>query len=807
MTTDLDNNESLKPSIFGLQQDVIFCLGEIAELMGQAKELLSRENVSDNSSAKYSQYQQEIKDALKNVKQLELRMAVVAPMKAGKSTIVNAIIGQELLPSRNAAMTTLPTEIVFKRDLVEPCLIISDEVRQTFQSAIESIQQEIKGLDKEAIREKISQYPHLVELIQEIEANHFQIPRNDLSGQERITEVLTFFNDIVRLSSVINPLLDPLAHLTEVIRIETPYLHTEDSKEQEQLGNLVVVDTPGPNEAGENLRLTMVVEKQLENSAIVLIVLDFTQLNNEAADKVKKQVQPIIDLIGKDNLYVLVNKVDQRRRGDMTSEQVKEFVYADLDLSESAHTDKVFEVSAIRAFSAARFMLESQRSKQTQSDDKAVILSSAETLAQEVLGMDWEEELDEITVEELYHKAKRLWEKSGFAPFPNKAINMLMENAAPKTIYIALNKARERLMHIDEDIKIRNKNIKEQSVKLQKKIEILEADLHGIEVCKSKLQKTQKIEEQLNAYLDKLLQILQEEAKVSISKYFGNEDTSTTSIDIALQDVRKMFVQTIEGFDPLGFSKRLRDHYSISKAKNSIDFDTKREADSFTSNAVAWAQQRAERMLLHAQKDFGKKVNKELEKLKKEIEKETKPIIDKARKRLSEDFRLELTYPTLPSWDTQNLGRVNLISSENFRQKTVERKGKKKPFYFLWLIEVEYTYQEQISETYYCVSMSHLTAQFNQGLSSSINNIKKEIKIYLQEDFKNKLDEYFEGLYQYFGRYRDILKQSQQDQSLSSQEQEELIQNLESINPKIEAYIFKTNTLLKRTQDFMEYID
>ena len=38
-------------------------------------------------------------------------MTIIAPMKAGKSTIINSIIGQELLPSHSAAMTTLPTAI------------------------------------------------------------------------------------------------------------------------------------------------------------------------------------------------------------------------------------------------------------------------------------------------------------------------------------------------------------------------------------------------------------------------------------------------------------------------------------------------------------------------------------------------------------------------------------------------------------------------------------------------------------------------------------------------------------------------
>ena len=52
-------------------------------------------------------------------------------------------------------------------------------------------------------------------------------------------------------------------------------------------------------------------------------MLDFTQLNNQAAEGLKRQAQPVINLIGNKNLCALVNKVDRRRKGDMTSEHVK----------------------------------------------------------------------------------------------------------------------------------------------------------------------------------------------------------------------------------------------------------------------------------------------------------------------------------------------------------------------------------------------------------------------------------------------------------------------------------------------------
>jgi len=116
---------------------------------------------------------------------------------------------------------------------------------------------------------------------------------------------LNRLNHTVRLYSVIEPFKDPLAQLKDVPRIQTPFLGMGNSKQAKTLGNLTIIDTPGPNEAGENLKLTAVVEEQLRRSSMVLVVLDFTQLNNEAAEAIKRQIKPIVESIGTTNLYIL----------------------------------------------------------------------------------------------------------------------------------------------------------------------------------------------------------------------------------------------------------------------------------------------------------------------------------------------------------------------------------------------------------------------------------------------------------------------------------------------------------------------
>ncbi len=52
-----------------------------------------------------------LNNELRKITRLEMVLAIVGTMKAGKSTTINAIVGTEVLPNRNRPMTALPTLI------------------------------------------------------------------------------------------------------------------------------------------------------------------------------------------------------------------------------------------------------------------------------------------------------------------------------------------------------------------------------------------------------------------------------------------------------------------------------------------------------------------------------------------------------------------------------------------------------------------------------------------------------------------------------------------------------------------------
>ena len=70
-----------------------------------------RESRQDRDGKSLESVQADVKKALSALKESRYEVAVVAPMKAGKSTFLNSMIGADLLASESAACTICRTEV------------------------------------------------------------------------------------------------------------------------------------------------------------------------------------------------------------------------------------------------------------------------------------------------------------------------------------------------------------------------------------------------------------------------------------------------------------------------------------------------------------------------------------------------------------------------------------------------------------------------------------------------------------------------------------------------------------------------
>jgi hypothetical protein len=790
--------EALKSNVRDLQKDVVELLEEISKLMYRASLVLGNDSV-DN---KYTQYQQQVSNEAHKVQNLELRMAIVAPMKAGKSTITNAIVGQEILPSRNSAMTTLPTEIIFDAELTEPVLHLSSEVLSVFQETLLSLRDKIENLKMEQVKKKLAQYPHLAKMPQQIlKSVGDSIPAKS-EGCKNIIHTLTSLNDIVRLCSILDePQADPIQYLIDAPRIYTPFWRLQKVKAQLELGKLVIVDTPGPNEAGENLRLQAVVAEQLRKSSIVLIVLDFTQLKNEAAEKVKKDVQKVIDLRGKDNLYVLINKVDQRRDGDMSPKEVQQFVAAEFGIGDANKKNQVFEISARRALTSANFLMELQK----KSHLNIVENKAARALAQELFGIRWETRLQKESINNLQEEAEYLWEESGFNAFLNGAINALIEQAAPLCMESALKMARGMLEELNNEVQLRKSGNDADQDKLKLEVQALEADLQSLSHCRNRLQEVDKLKTNLYQQLNNILEKLQQDAKVSLETYFTDEEYQRGNALKKGGMILQTGGQVIQSFFSR-FSKRFQCEIKPT-GTGVIEFKNLREAEDFTEQAIAYPREKINALLDSVREQVRKIIEHSHQELTHLLEEETKPIIERARDRLNESFNVNLSLPT-PRLDSKDINFAKPSIKHNTRwidQGYETQVVKKRKWYYLWLFSEQETIQVKRpdkKEEYYTVSLQEIVNESNKKIEQNIKNIKQGINQYLDEDFKQQIDICFTNLNNYLSNYRNSLTQAQKDKTLKAEERENLVMELTSLVLESREKIQKSDNYLQYTENF-----
>jgi GTPase Era involved in 16S rRNA processing len=786
--------EVQKANMQSLQTNAVGLLGQVSSLLHRVSTALS----SDSASEKYAKFQREVADATRNVSDLELRMAIVAPMKAGKSTIINAIVGQELLPSRNAAMTTLPTEIIFDPQLAEPVLILTPQIQDIFRDTFSALQRKIAELGLSRVQERMAQYPHLAKLPEKIQGMTGIAIDSKISGRLSIINSLRALNDIIRLCSVLDPLSDPLQSLIDVPRIYSPFYRSGITEKADIAGKLVIVDTPGPNEAGENLKLVNVVAEQLQASSVILIVLNFTELNTKAEEEIKKDVERVIELRGKDNLYVLVNKVDQRKEGDMTPEQVRQFVAAEFGIGEGAQNDRVFEISARWAFSAANFLGEAQQNPGAD----VMQLKTARSLAQDVFPLDWEEELQETTVAQLQKKAEKLWNKSGFDAFLTNAINALMTEAAPRCITSSLKIAKGRLLELLEDTQLRSRAINEDGEKLRWEVAALDEDIDSIENCRNSLQEIEQIKSDLQEQLNSILEKLQQEGKLSVETYLLEDEQQVGDFVQKGGTTGRIFANWI--------SQQKQEVATESKRLSSMEFTTLREAEEFAALAVSYAKRRVDLLLEKVQENTGQVIDEARQKMMNFLDEQTRPIIERARERLNENFNLNLSLPNL-RFDSDYYIDLNkplvIRHTRTIDQGYSEVVRTKRSFlHFLWLVPFEITEKVKRphkTENFYTVSLQGIIYEINKLIDQRISDIKNGISNYLDEDFQQRIDDFFNDLDAYLNNYRNSLKQAQVDQQLSIEAKTKLIQALNSLVPEVKEQVKKADVYLKYMQELV----
>lgn len=808
------NYQSLKPDPLALQTTVIDWLKSVSEFNETISIVLGKNGQTNKDNSKqydYEEFKKLIDNQLKKVEKMELVMAIAAPMKAGKSTIINALIGMDLLPNRATAMTTLPTEVVFGEEK-EPTLTLSDETLSIFQNKWNELRIRFNNSNSSKIdnaQKEIKQYPYLDELLKEIQKLERLPISKETSGSKNLMKGLTTLNDMVRFCNLIEESPNPLLNLPDLPRVQTSLwglLKTENLEDGIRLpirGNLVIVDTPGPNESRQN-GLAQVVIDQLEKSAMVLLVLDFTGLSNQAAEEIKQNVKKTIDDLGSENLYVLVNKIDQRKEStDMNSEQLHQFVVDNLELFNKSTDikikDRVFECSAKRAFFAANFIQQLQQTQAVKISEMSAADDFCEEMGTEYSGnpqkrkklkeflyiYDEAEQMEKLnpqTKEKLQNFAKELWENSGFESFLKKAIKILVKITMSKLIKGATLRTKSNLNKIYEYCKNRSIYAEEEVNKIQNGIQSIDIELSKID--RTKLHLNQEAENTI-----KTLQIaIEKEFNIMLAQ----------SLSAIQQHLNESFYDD--------YLAREREQILSNKTPNTQEskFNNKEDANNFFTEVYQEEVNYFQNLCFRLRDTIERQIEEEVHKLINSIESKIQPIIENTWNELRKNFGDNLSFSSpdikniMDEIIAYNRNHDIILEDQTFEERTVKRWTWWRRLFFIGPKEETITIPK---DDIYIVKKKDISDILNKEVKNNTLSIRTELNKVISEYFKDKMGFVINETRKCLIREQKTLKQAIEDKKKNESEQNKLIDKLNNLQEQIFQEIKRAEVYEKYAQD------
>lgn len=405
-----------------------------------------------------------LNNELRKITRLEMVLAIVGTMKAGKSTTINAIVGTEVLPNRNRPMTALPTLIRHTPGQKEPVLHFSHS--SPIDTLIRQLQRKLSDGDRGRLAQRLEMDKDMNTLLERIEKGE-AFEKHHL-GAEPIFHCLKSLNDLVRLSQALGvdfPFTEYAAieHIP-VIEVEFVHLAGLDA----HLGQLTLLDTPGPNEAGQP-HLQNMLSEQLARASAVLAVMDYTQLKSISDEEVRQAISSAGKSIP---LYALVNKFDQKDRNSDDEEQVRAMISGTL-MKGNISPGQIYPVSSMWAYLAnrARYELTAHGRLPDHQAQRWV-----QDFAEAALGRRWRTaDLDDI--DHIRYAADLLWEDSLFEQPIRKLIYAAYANASLFALRSASHKLLNYAQNAREYLDFRYQGLTVAFDELQRNIVRLEDDM------------------------------------------------------------------------------------------------------------------------------------------------------------------------------------------------------------------------------------------------------------------------------------------------------------------------------------------
>ncbi|HDS3041160.1 TPA: dynamin family protein [Escherichia coli] len=727
----------------------------------------------------------------------EMVLAVVGTMKAGKSTTINAIVGQEILPNRNRPMTSVPTLIRHVPGKTEPVLHL--EHIQPVRNLLITLQEKLATPAGQQVAQTLQQTGDTRELLDILTDDGWL--KNEYHGEEEIFTGLASLNDLVRLAAAMGSEFpfDEYAEVQKLPVIDVEFSHLVGMDECQ--GTLTLLDTPGPNEAGQP-QMEVMMRDQLQKASAVLAVMDYTQMNSKADEEVRKELNAIADVsVGR--LFVLVNKFDEKDRNGDGADAVCQKVPAMLN-SDALPASRVYPGSSRQAYLANRALHELRKNGTLPVDEAWV-----DDFVREAFGRmkkDYVCKDSELATE----GATDLWEGSLIDQLITEVILSSHSRAAALAVDSAAAKLMQNAENISEYLSLRHQGLMQSIQSLQAHITSLLEDIREIADCQEQVTADVRMAmEEIDARTRELLTGVCTSLEEELNDYFRSgkrkEQQMLEEENSAQPRERNAFAFFLDIFGTGNQHDRMRDFDPDSPE---IKFSDRREALELMTQIESTVTS------LHREAEA--QFRPELEKIVSGIETgfrgtalyATENIAGRINTRLEDEgFTVKISFPAVSQLQTRLAVKTNLSALMEERTETVTRRRRQSGLWGKicgafgtsdWGWE---TYKEDVSRS--VININTVRKEVMSLTRAYFGELQASIEQDINQPVRQEIDAFFCAFREKVEQLRNTLIQSSEDHKRDQQAQERLTRRLQALNERVPELITDSKALREELETML----
>ncbi len=727
----------------------------------------------------------------------EMVLAVVGTMKAGKSTTINAIVGQEILPNRNRPMTSVPTLIRHVPGKTEPVLHL--EHIQPVRNLLITLQEKLATPAGQQVAQTLQQTGDTRELLDILTDDGWL--KNEYHGEEEIFTGLASLNDLVRLAAAMGSEFpfDEYAEVQKLPVIDVEFSHLVGMDECQ--GTLTLLDTPGPNEAGQP-QMEVMMRDQLQKASAVLAVMDYTQMNSKADEEVRKELNAIADVsVGR--LFVLVNKFDEKDRNGDGADAVCQKVPAMLN-SDVLPASRVYPGSSRQAYLANRALHELRKNGTLPVDEAWV-----DDFVREAFGRmkkDYVCKDSELATE----GATDLWEGSLIDQLITEVILSSHSRAAALAVDSAAAKLMQNAENISEYLSLRHQGLMQSIQSLQAHITSLLEDIREIADCQEQVTADVRMAmEEIDARTRELLTGVCTSLEEELNDYFRSgkrkEQQMLEEDNSAQPRERNAFAFFLDIFGTGNQHDRMRDFDPDSPE---IKFSDRREALELMTQIESTVTS------LHREAEA--QFRPELEKIVSGIETgfrgtalyATENIAGRINTRLEDEgFTVKISFPAVSQLQTRLAVKTNLSALMEERTETVTRRRRQSGLWGKicgafgtsdWGWE---TYKEDVSRS--VININTVRKEVMSLTRAYFGELQASIEQDINQPVRQEIDAFFCAFREKVEQLRNTLIQSSEDHKRDQQAQERLTRRLQALNERVPELITDSKALREELETML----